>query len=76
MTQEPKLCKDCKHFSDKATYASCYHPSVTNIDLYYGYVYGKEVHIMRSSHLCRPEAVLFEPKPSMLEKVIKFFKKG
>ena len=72
---EPKLCRDCKHFSDDATYPSCYHPSITRIETCYGHVMGVGVHVMRYSHLCKPEGILFEPKPTLLQKIKNLFVK-
>jgi hypothetical protein len=73
MTDEPKFCKDCKHFREGGAVAlfgsgfawpeSCAQPPER--DLIHGYKITADPRRMRGEHgACKPEALLWEEKPA------------
>jgi hypothetical protein len=78
-----KLCKNCKHCKpyntgnkSYGTNNTCYHPSVSVTDLVDGSVRGISTYRMRHhKNQCKPEGVLFEPKPIFFQKIKNLFVK-
>jgi hypothetical protein len=80
MTQEIKACKDCKHYRPSMTTGWC---EVVGIS-YFDYDVGKtkwctvpiSTYKQRSPlGRCREQASLFEPKPTLLQKIKNLFVK-
>jgi hypothetical protein len=64
VTQEPKLCKDCKHFEAVSADNMCFHPNFVSVDLINGWQRGVLAYPMRKhGSACKPQALLFESKP-------------
>ena len=72
MTQEIKLCKDCKHYGGRRY---CNYPSMENVDVVSGNTLRVYCTTMRLFHKpCGPEARLFETKPTFFQKIKNIFK--
>jgi hypothetical protein len=69
---EIKLCKDCKY--SECSY--CTNPAILTKSVVTGEPLIRSSTLLRHAGKCGLEAKYFEPKPSMFEKIIKFFKKG
>jgi hypothetical protein len=77
-----KLCKDCKHCKpyntgnkSYGTNSMCYHPCVAISEIVTGDVFGEDCRHLRYAGRCTPEGVLFEPKPTLLQKIKNLFVK-
>jgi len=82
MTQEKIIaCKDCIHYHRDREYghAVCFRPYHTTVDYCTGEYVQNSVYrsiTEERSYFCGHSAKFFEPKPTLKEKVIQFFKKG
>ena len=80
--QETKICKQCKHWSYEQSIDVCKHElslvtnkGVNRIDGSVQKAVYKECSFMRFYSNCGEEGILFEPKVSLLSKIISLFKK-
>lgn len=80
--QEIKVCKKCKHWSYEKNSNKCKHKlslvSTREVHIIDGSVRKsvyKDCSFMRLYSNCGEEGILFEPKVSLLSKIISLFKK-
>lgn len=80
-TQQPKVCKQCKYWSYEQSTNVCKHEMSKVSDVEINVINGciskavyKDCAMMRFYSNCGEQAVLFEPKTSILQSVVKFIK--
>lgn len=86
MAAKPRLCVDCKHHTalSKRTTQWCEREFVKSfkvsvidghkIDTSYGAEMCRDERLYNGSNRCGPKGQFFEPKPSVMQKVIGWFK--
>lgn len=77
LNSETKFCKDCKfyHNTGDGYQARCTHQdSVVQIDYVKGTIYYYSCDVMRDKGTCGTEAIRFEPKEKLLNKIKNWFK--